>query len=95
MTFLPPDDAHRARLAVQNALGTEGIDVLLWRRVLVGPMALSLKGLFEEHLEWTGLERAAAILERWSEAREQFWVVRPQPPRSRNVTAETDSSTRA
>jgi glutamate synthase domain-containing protein 3 len=53
-----------------------------------------VKGLVEEHLERTGSERAAAILGGWAEAREQFWVVRPRPPRSLNVTAETDSSAR-
>jgi glutamate synthase domain-containing protein 3 len=53
-----------------------------------------VKGLVEEHLERTGSERAAAILGGWAEAREQFWVVRPRPPRSLNITAETDSSAR-
>ncbi|MFB3048946.1 MAG: glutamate synthase-related protein, partial [Acidimicrobiia bacterium] len=53
-----------------------------------------VKGLVEEHLERTGSERAAAILGGWAEAREQFWVVRPRPPRSLEVTAETDSSAR-
>ena len=54
-----------------------------------------VKGLVEEHLERTDSGRAAAILGSWSEAREQFWVVRPRPPRSFKITAETDSSARA
>ncbi len=57
--------------------------------------ALRVKGLVEEHLNRTGSTRAEAILERWSESREQFWVVRPQPLRSLSITADTESSASA
>ncbi len=57
--------------------------------------AFRVKGLVEEHLNRTGSTRAEAILKRWSETREQFWVVRPQPPRSLSITADTESSAKA
>ena len=57
--------------------------------------AIRLRGLIEEHQTRTGSERAAGILGRWAEAREQFWVVRPQPPRTIAVTQETDTSASA
>jgi len=57
--------------------------------------ALRVKGLVEQHLHRTGSDRAAAILGRWSDARAQFWVLRPQPPRSLSATADTESAARA
>ena len=41
MTFLPPAEAERTRKAVEGAVEAEGLDFLLWRRVPVGPFALS------------------------------------------------------
>jgi len=41
MTFLPTENPHEARLAVQEALIREGINVVHWRKLPVGPMALS------------------------------------------------------
>jgi len=41
MAFLPPGRPHDARRLVTRALADEGITVVHWRRVPVGPMALS------------------------------------------------------
>jgi glutamate synthase domain-containing protein 2/glutamate synthase domain-containing protein 1/glutamate synthase domain-containing protein 3 len=41
MTFLPPLEVERARKAVEGAVEAEGLDFLMWRRVPVGPLALS------------------------------------------------------
>jgi glutamate synthase (ferredoxin) len=41
MTFLPRDNPNEARRVVTRALAREGITVVHWRRVPVGPMALS------------------------------------------------------
>ena len=41
MAFLPKDDTYRARQVIQEALAGEGITLAHWRRVPVGPMALS------------------------------------------------------
>ncbi|HEX9856505.1 MAG TPA: glutamate synthase large subunit [Acidimicrobiia bacterium] len=41
MTFLPRSDADRCRKTVEAAVESEQLDFLTWRRVPVGPMALS------------------------------------------------------
>ena len=41
MTFLPRDQADACRKAVESAVVAEGLQVLMWRRVPVGPMVLS------------------------------------------------------
>ncbi len=53
------------------------------------------KQLIEEHVERTGSRRGESILKRWGEAREQFWVVRPLPPRALAISDESESSARA
>jgi glutamate synthase domain-containing protein 3 len=57
--------------------------------------AMRLRGIVEEHVQLTGSNRAAAVLEDWAGSRDQFWVVRPQPPRDREIAAESEAVTRS
>ena len=57
--------------------------------------AMRLRGIVEEHVQLTGSNRAAAVLEDWAGSRDQFWVLRPQPPRDREIAAESEAVARS
>jgi glutamate synthase (ferredoxin) len=57
--------------------------------------AVRLRAIIEEHHQRTRSLRAAALLADWSRTREQFWVVRPRPPRTVRLAVESEASTLA
>ena len=54
--------------------------------------ATRLRGIVEDHYELTSSNRAAAILEDWAHTRDQFWMVRPQPPRDRQISLASEAA---